>query len=91
MQLSQLTQMIGLLTEIRDCLTAQRIDQRVSAVQIIESMAIREREREIHRPRTPFPKPPSPDRVFLPEEHVERSRGRYPAFPLRPSKSHSQA
>lgn len=78
--------MIALLTEIRDCLTSSRVDQRTSAIQMIQAMEALERA----YPRAPTPRPPfnhSPDRHLLPEEHVERSRGRYPAFPLRPQKS----
>lgn len=95
MRLSQLTQMIGLLTEIRDCLVASRVDQRVSAIQIIETMNERDRERRERQPRSPTPRPPLPTTtpphypILLPEELVEQSRGRYPAFPIRQQKSQS--
>lgn len=94
MQFSQLTVIIGLLTDVRDQLHTMKTEQRVQADRIsVKLDEQNSRFLRLPRPRTPPPThplaPPPLKRAnsLLPEEQVELSRGRYPGFPLMPSKS----
>jgi len=72
MRLGQLTEIISLLTDLRDQLSAFRIDRRVAHVQYMDSLKRRRDELQM-RPRTPHPALRE-DGPLLPEEFVRASQ-----------------